>query len=293
MSLIEEALRKQEHEESRKGQAPLAAAPAPQPVRPVAASPASIVVDPAPRVTAAPFVVPPVVTVAQSFHPPAVSPSVIARPIRPDVSRQRNLTQLMLGGIGVLVLLLLAGVVFLMLENARRPANAAVPAPAATASAVAAEPKHVAAPTLPVVPPGSLSATTPPAVVAPSAVPASSLAVSTANKATNVATVVAPVTPSEPAVVAELPVPTPPPLVVTWPQIVVKGQLFFGGKSLVQLADGSTLETGSPAHSGVRLMEAGPGWVRLSYMGETRLYRRNGGAFQVEKDGSGAASARH
>ena len=64
-----------------------------------------------------------------------------------------------------------------------------------------------------------------------------------------------------------------------WPELVIKGTFVSGNKTLVLLGDGLTLETGTTAPNGVRLLEAAPDWVRVSYHGQTRIYRRSGGAF--------------
>ena len=229
MSLIEEALRKQESEEAMRNSpsAPSATGTAPAPVAPAAISP-------------------------QPFNPPGVSPAAITRPIHPDAGRQRNLTRMMFAGIGMLVLLLVAGVVFLAMVRATRPAGPTVAAPATDAVVVA---------------------------MATQAPPAATAVVGAANLVTNAIAAAAASTGREAVVV---PAPVVPPPVVTWPEIVVKGTFSSNGKTLVLLGDGLTLETGVTTPSGVRLLGAGPGWVRVSYKGQTRTYRRNGGAFTAE-----------
>ena len=250
MSLIEEALRKQESEEAMRNSpsAPSATGTAPAPVAPAAISP-------------------------QPFNPPGVSPAAITRPIHPDAGRQRNLTRMMFAGIGMLVLLLVAGVVFLAMVRATRPAGPTVAAPATDAVVVAMATQA---------PPAALPAPATDAVVvamATQAPPAATAVVGAANLVTNAIAAAAASTGREAVVV---PAPVVPPPVVTWPEIVVKGTFSSNGKTLVLLGDGLTLETGVTTPSGVRLLGAGPGWVRVSYKGQTRTYRRNGGAFTAE-----------
>ena len=66
---------------------------------------------------------------------------------------------------------------------------------------------------------------------------------------------------------------------LTWPAIVVKGTFVSGGKTLVLLGDGLTLEPGVAAPNGLRLVEASRERVRVAYRGEERTYQRSGGTF--------------
>ena len=83
----------------------------------------------------------------------------------------------------------------------------------------------------------------------------------------NAVAVATPVTPSEP-----LPA-------VVWPEITIKGIFTTGGRTLVTLGTGITLESGLTAPGGLRLLEAAPTMLRFSFQGETRIYRRSGRAF--------------
>ena len=73
--------------------------------------------------------------------------------------------------------------------------------------------------------------------------------------------------------------PASPSSAVTWPNLVVKGTFVSEGKTLVRLGDGVTLENGTTAPNGIRLLDAAPNWVCMSFRGQTRTYRRNGGSF--------------
>jgi len=244
MSLIEEALRKQAREEQRhKPHAAHAGRGATQ---------------------------------THAFHPPVVSAPNGAHPVHPDFDRQRSLTLMMLGGVGLLGLLLLAGIVFLVLAHASRPVapDAAVPVarpPAAITSAVASV--VGVAMTVTQLPPAACSTAVAPAAVA--TVVQGAAAVATA-------AVVAVVFTGQEAHVAGAPVPSPSPPVVVWPEIVVKGMFTVGGRTQVIFGDGSTLEAGMTLSNGVRLLDAGSGWVRVSFRGQTRTYRRNSVPFTAE-----------
>ena len=108
----------------------------------------------------------------------------------------------------------------------------------------------------------------------------------------------APVTPvvARPVVVpsANVPValaPASPSSSVTWPDLVVKGTFVSEGKTLVLLGDGVTLENGTMAPNGIRLLDAAPTWVCMSYRGQTRTYRRNGGSFFAYTNETSTVSA--
>ena len=70
-----------------------------------------------------------------------------------------------------------------------------------------------------------------------------------------------------------------PSTAVTWPAIVVRGTFVSGGKTLVLLGDGLTLEPGVAAPNGLRLVDSSRERVRVAYRGEERTYRRSGGTF--------------
>ncbi len=286
MSLIEEALRRQEKEQAESNLSSDASAPAPsQPVE--AAQPVAVATDPEKRPPSTkklpPRIVAPVAPAiaSQVFKASAV----IAHPIHPDLDRQRSLTMTMLAGIGVLVLLVLAGVVFLRMARATPRVDPPV-AISAKVPLVAQNP----APLVPVVVPVPAPA---PPVVLPTPAPASLVLPPTssvpmaciANPVSSVIVAATVATGREVIVDSVAVALTPPaPPVVVWPEIVIKGMLFSGGKTLVLLGDGLTLEIGALTPTGVRLLEAGPGWVRMSYKGQVRTYRRNGKAFLVDTD---------
>ena len=340
MSLIEEALRKQEHEEARHNQSPAPSAPeaplpqvAPAPASPppstspvVAATPASVVQDPprgsgvgedarppsrvrtvslrngarairpdlgdmsaraaasgkeAPSVAAEVRVDSTSASVSDAtslhaYHRPPESSATTARPIHPDVGRQRNLTLGMFAGIGVLVLLV-AGVAFLVMVNANRPAGAAALVPGTTKSAN--------------VPGAIASATQAPTASAPVAVasttqsPAATLPKDrTVSLVSDVATTMTATPTGHVAAAAHVTDASARLAAVVWPEIVVKGTFSAGGKTLVLLGDGLTLDAGATTPGGVRMLEAGAGWVRVAYKGQTRTYHRSGGAFTADTE---------
>ena len=336
MSLIEEALRKQEHEEARQNQPPapsaseatlpqVAPAAPPPSANPVAATtPASVVPDDpsrgagagddarpppsrartvAPRNAAraaasgkkAPAIaaeapvastsaVLPDATLLRAFHGPAASPAATARPIHPDIGRQRNLTLGMFAGIGVLVLLLVAGVAFMRMVNASRPAGATALAPGTTKTATI--PVAIASATQ------APTATAPVAVASTTQSPAATLPKTrTVSLGSKVASATTAMPAGHDAVVAHAAVASARPAAVAWPDIVVKGTFSAGGKTLVLLGDGLTLEAGATTPSGVRMLEAGAGWVRVAYKGQTRTYHRSGGAFTADADDVSVDSA--
>ena len=268
MSLVEEALRKQEQET---GKSFIPAAPA---VVPPPAAPAE--------------------TTAQPPGPPAGSPAIVARPGIPrDVGRQRTLARLLLAGAGWLVLLLAAGVVILMAGNISKRA-------AARAAPLTVQP---AVPPLPAaeMPPPSvvIAVTAAPAAASPASMPypaidtvqvASAVSAPMAGIAPSVSTAaVAAVTStgSEPAGKAA-PVLPPPLPVAVWPEIAIKGIFSAAGKTFVPLADGLTLETGVIAPNGIQLLEATPALIRVSFKGQSRTYRRSGGSFIACTNETGA-----
>ena len=72
----------------------------------------------------------------------------------------------------------------------------------------------------------------------------------------------------------------PPPLpAVVWPEIAIKGIFTTGGRTLVTLGNGITLEAGLTAPGGLLLLEASPTMMRFAFQGETRIYRRAGRTF--------------
>jgi hypothetical protein len=283
MSLIEEALRKQENEGGNHS----------RPLPPAA---------PDSNLPAAPV---PVAGTPQTFSRPGRRPSGMARPsvmarpgLHPDVIRQRHLAWMAAGGVALLALLV--GGATLLVWSGRKQAPAAVTITPATdpvekavalpGVSAAAEPP-LAMP-VPAIPAGTSSAvaSSPPEPLRTSAAPVAPVA-AVAVPAKDVVLPDVPVVPPAPAV-SPAPAPRPEPPAVTWPEIVVKGMFSSGGKTLVLLGDGSTLETGAPAPSGVRLVDSGPGWVRVAYKGQERTYRRNGGSFLVDKNEAGSRTPR-
>jgi hypothetical protein len=255
MSLVEDALRKQEQEAGKQRQ-PF-----------VPSTPARLPPSAAPAAAARP-----------PFIRPTVSSPVIARPgpgMHLDIGQQRNLARMIFAGVGLLVLLA-AGVFFLLPEKAKKPAGS-------TATATATKPS---------IPPAPVAAMTPPSVAASAPAPvlprpaADSSPVAPAAPAPVVgmaplvsnATVVAAVTPAGNAAGDPTPVVPPPPAVI-WPELAPKGMFSAGGKTLVPLGDGLTLETGTTAPNGVRLLEATPALIRVAFRGQVRIYRRKGGSF--------------
>ena len=285
MSLIEEALRKQELEAA--GPTPSAPRPAattgavtaPQPDRALPA-PGTPAVNMPPRPQPA----------AATPPPPTPPPAPLAHTaIHPDVARQRSLTYLIFGGIGALMALLLISVAFFVIHphpaplvpDTRAPEP---PAPASTLPAAAVEspakatagttttPANAAAKAAPL---AGVATTAPP--VAPTARIPTVTATTTQVPATTLS-----MPPSPTTEATTVPVIAEPALI--WPEIVIKGMFSSGGKTLVLLGDGRTLEAGATTPGGIRLLSTGPGWVRLTYKGETRTYRRNGGSFTVDPD---------
>ena len=258
MSLIEEALRKQEQEE---GPRPTVAVPAPAPtVRPVAAPP---------------LPEPPAARPSHTFNlPPDRASPIIARPVHPEFGRPQNRVLGAIIGL-FLVLLMLAGFVFLMPANTNR---------LATVPVAVAGPAQTNISTVPlVVPPATQAAPIQVQVATLDDLVKSAAVAQVASVVSNwmAATIIA--TGHETVVAATSSVITPPPPpVVVWPEIVIKGMFTAGGKTQVLLGDGNTLELGATLASGVRLLDAGPGWARVSFNGETRTYHRNGGSFTVD-----------
>ena len=256
MSLIEEALRKQELEEGRQ----------PRPLVPIA---------------------PPQVETSATPDPARViadEPMVV----HPDVDRQRHLNLLVLAGVGLLLLLVLAGVVMYWLAHGRGAAESQIAGVPVAPMAVSKSPivAVVTQPPAPVVPATVAvvvtQATAPVVAVTQPAPPA--------RPVTPVVTVDSvPVTPTQEVVTAAAALPVVPAKAeVRWPEFVVKGTFSSGGKTLVLLGDGTTLETGLTSTAGVRLQATGPGWVQVAYKGQVRKYRRNGGNFVLENGAPGA-----
>lgn len=248
MSLVEDALRKQEQEAGKQ------------------------FVSAAPTVVTSPVF--PAASARPPLSPPAASPPVIARPgpgLPSDAGRQRSLVFV---GVGLLALLLAAGVFFLMTEKAEKPAVSIAAAPATKPSipppVIALPPPFIAA----VAPVVASVAPVVPHPVADSNPIASAAPAPLVSNAT-----VAAVTPVGSVAGDPVSVAPPPPPAVIWPELAIKGIFSAGGKTLVPLGDGLTLETGATAPNGVRLLEATPASIRVAFRGEVRTYRRKGGSF--------------
>lgn len=233
MSLIEEALRKQERDAGR---------------RPPAGAPGAPSLPPAQ----------PSVAVPSAHAPPRFHPGVRQPPSRMGLA---------FAAAGLL-LLLAAGAVFLQATHWTRPAGPATAAvPVAMPAPAPSAPARLPAPTLAPKPAPFEPAVVPVAVV-PSALTPSALPPSNATTA-------AATPPAGDAAV----LPPPPPEAVNWPEIVIKGFAFVNRRPLLLLADGLQVETGTTAPNGVRLLDAGPGWFRVSYRGQIRTYRQNGRSY--------------
>lgn len=218
MSLVEDALRKQEQEAARN---PQPAAPATPPSAP---------------------------------KPAAVSmPTPALRINRQRPLRQKPPSLALLFLVTLPILLLVAVFVVLpLVSRSKSPPPAAPAKPAPLAPTTACPPPPV----------------TVPPVATSTPVPAVALVVTNVPDAiSNAVAVATPVTPSEP-----LPA-------VVWPEITIKGIFTTGGRTLVTLGTGITLESGLTAPGGLRLLEAAPTMLRFSFQGETRIYRRSGRAF--------------
>jgi hypothetical protein len=206
---------------------------------------------------------------------------------------------MIVGAAGALALLLTVVITLLLHPPKGREPAGSTPSRTPTAAPIPVHPSPVAAPASALPP-----AVTPPAVVAAHRVPENPGRISPATPAapavTRPAPAVAPVAPPPVATAAVVavahprdvlvppaPAPAPAPVVekpptppaIVWPEIVVKGFASVGGKPLVLLADGLTLETGTTAPNGVRLVEAGSGWFRLTYKGQARTYRQSGRSY--------------
>jgi len=270
MSLVEDALRKQEQEAGKHRQPFVPSTPAmvPPPVAPAASA-------------------------RPSFQPPVLSSPVIARPgPHPDFGQQRNLARMMFAGVGLLALLLAAGAFFRMTVKTGKPAGSTATAPATEPSIprppVAALPLPSVGIPVPVV-----ASVTPvlrhPAADSNSVAPAAPAPVVEIAPLVSNTTVVAAVTPAGSAVGDPTPVASPP--AVIWPDLAIKGMFSAGGKTLVPLGDGLTLETGTTAPNGVRLLEATPASIRVVFRGQVRIYRRKGGSFIACTNETGTGSA--
>lgn len=317
MSLIEEALRKQAQEEGRSNQPAAAgatAAPSLPVVAPVPAPPQpAVALQPvappqpafAPQPVAPQHVAPPQPALAPlSATPPspAAAPRAVAAPRAPvpvsrqrpvissDASRQRKLSVLLLAGVGLLVVMVVLGAIFLLLSNwlhsesrrpagtVREPVNKQPPAAVVSASAAAAQVAPAAAAPATVAPapvalPVAATASVPIAPVAPVAPVAAGVTTTP---------VVAGVTAVPDATVVVAPVIPPEAPIVNWPAIKINGLFTSGGKTVVLFGDGVTLETGGTAPGGIQLLDVVAGAVRLSYKGQVRTYRRNGGSFVAD-----------
>ena len=264
MSLIEEALRKQALEEGQRSQPPISVAP---------------------DAHASPL-----------FHPPAVSSAVIARPyVHPDSGQQRNFALMIAAGVGLLLLLAAFGTIFFVLSGGTRTGSSSSPPPTAAPSYVPVVRSPPAGVTRPL-PAAATTTVTAVSVTKSSALPVVAQAVSIpgATHPVEIPVVAAPVAPEVPAAAIVAPIlPTSPAAsVVTWPELVIKGTFATGGKSLVLLNDGITLEAGTTAPNGVRLLDATSARVRVSYRDQVRTYHRVGGSFVAFTNESGMAVAR-
>ncbi len=323
MSLIAEALRKQEQEEARRRNpsappaqttaaatpdtgAPVAATPdagTPDAVMPRPAAPASTPLAaataptqpprPAEAVTArrakraaAGAVARPLATLRREEHPGAAGAGRAG--LAPDANRQKNITLWMLAGVASLIGLLMVGVLVLLFFH--RPAAKAVPAPPVgelavhsltsavtipyfSASAPAEKPFDAVRPSLPpvvpVVPVPPAAPTVPPAApTVPPVPPAAEVAVTPPPVPPVVVTTSAPAVRSAAMVAASAAAP--------WPEIDIGGTFSAGGKTLVVLRGGLTLEPGATAPNGVSLVEVAGGVIQLSYQGQRRTYRLSG-----------------
>lgn len=197
---------------------------------------------------------------AGPLAPPPVPVGVAAHPA---VRRSNRARKLAIAGVGMLALAFLGLVVFPRLVREKPVARttpsalAGVLRPASARMAVATSAVPVA---LPEGPPHVSPATNEASPVARARAP----------------TLATPVADTPAATVLTNP---PPAAGVTWPEIVLKGTFAAGGKMFAIFGDGNSLETGSTATSGVKVIEATPAAVRVSYRGETRIYRRGGGQF--------------
>ena len=323
MSLIEEALRKQEQEEGRRTQPAVPATPgpivpSPHPVAaPAAPAPALAPTEPArapvdkPRSPVA--ATPPSISASSGPLPvnrPGLSLSAMGQSaMHPDRGRQRSLTLMTCAGAGLLVLLLAAGMVCMWLARTTQPAGPVAATPV-TVPMAASSPVVKAAPiATPWRPPETTPRPVHPAATTPAASRPGTASVVVAPSAAPAATAPAPVAPVAPAAVAAVtpvssnafiaplpiaatPVVPPPPPNIAWPEIVVKGFATVSGRPLVLLGDGLTLESGTTAPNGVRLLEAGSGWFRLSYKGQSRIYRQSGRSYVAYTNEANAGSSR-
>jgi hypothetical protein len=306
MSLIAEALRKQEQEEARRrnpsappAQTTAAATPdtgTPDAVMPRPAAPASTPSAaatalaqpprPAEAVTArrakrvaAGAVARPLATLRREDHPGAAGAGRAG--LAPDPNRQKNITLWMLAGVASLIGLLMVGVLVLLFFH--RPAAKAVPAPPVgemtlhsltsavtipyfSASAPAEKPFDAVRPPLPPVVP--VVPVPPAAPTAPPVPPVAEVAVTPPPVPPVVVTTSAPAVSSAATVAASAAAP--------WPEIDIGGTFSAGGKTLVVLRGGLTLEPGATAPNGVSLVEVAGGVIQLSYKGQRRTYRLSG-----------------
>lgn len=307
MSLIEEALRKQAQEEGRSNQpaaAGAAAAPSLPVVAPVPAPPPQPAValqpvaPPQPAVAPQPVAPSQPAVAPQSVTPPspAAAPRSVAAPrvpapvsrqrpvISSDASRQRKLSVLLLAGVGLLVVMVVLGAIFLLLSNwlrsedsrtagtVREPVNKQPTAAVVSASAATAEVASAAA----------APATVAPAPVALPVAATASVPIAPVASGVTTTPVVAVVTAVPVATVVVAPVIPPEAPIANWPAIKINGLFTSGGKTVVLFGDGVTLETGGTAPGGIQLLDVVAGAVRLSYKGQVRTYRRNGGSFVAD-----------
>jgi hypothetical protein len=254
VSLIEEALRRQQEQERQ---------------RTPPAAPAAAASTPPPPLPPLPAMPEPTLTVA-------------------DPSRSKKSAQPMLALAGVLALVgLAAGLLWWFLAQS-------LPALSARTGTVRAEaPIQTTNQTdrahLPSV--ASTGTSTAPHVAIASPSPAAPVVPGTATNTaatTNIAAVVAPLNPPPAAeatsVVAVVSTPTPRPRPAPipaepWPKFTLKGRVAFGSSYALMLGSGQILEVGDSTANGIQLVSATQDRVRLVYKGQTRDYRLQAGTF--------------
>jgi hypothetical protein len=253
VSLIEEALRRQQEQERKRAlEAPGSAAPAavPQPGGPPPVPQARVPVTPPPT------------------PPPPPSSALIADEQPP---RGMNLPMLLLS---IAVMLGLVGLAAGLTWRFTRPAHAPAPNLAQVAAPVIVAPVH--------------HTNTPPEAGHSSAV-ASVTNPTTRQETPPVATAVVAVVPPTPpvatavvAVVPPVPVPPPPPPPEPeepWPAFTLKGLVSFGGSVALILGNGEILEVGEKTATGIQLDSATSDHVRVSFKKQTREYKLKAGTF--------------
>jgi hypothetical protein len=192
----------------------------------------------------------------------------------------------MLAGVASLVGLLVVGVMILIFSHKpSAPSIAAAPAvePALHSLTSAVTIPYLATPPVPPPPAAPAGASAPPPALAETqtAAPTKLLAPLPVAAAPVVAgtpreTVAVPETVATSAPVAPPPAPAPLAATAAWPDIDIGGTFSAGGKTLVVLRGGMTLEPGASAPNGVRLESISGSTLRLSYKDQQRTYRMSG-----------------